>query len=369
MFRHRTGTAGSAAGAVAAARYFLGETLKPENEALAKYYAGETVPENLTGMDHLGRAIADGEVSFSAAADELVSAHGRLFGFPDDIHGLQNRIGAILESAAIPAEMREAVTAEGGTVARVREDLDPRLAQRLGIDTTRPITQAELAHLLAGARADGEAVEAKQIQRPMKSVAEVFGLDPAALPTSAVIDHVLGGRRADGEAPRSAEGNGEPLYERVIDGARKRFLAAYGLPANTELTPEHVDHIKAGKSATGRFLDTGDVLRHLTATKPPLSYTDCIWSAEKSVSVAFALAPTEAERSVILQAHREAVTTSMVYVETHLEFARRGRRAERASSPASAPGSSATTTPRARQQRSRQSTSTARNTPNFRRSR
>jgi hypothetical protein len=324
VLRTRTGTAGSAAGATAAARYFLGETLKPENDVLARYYAGESIPHSLDGIDDLGRAIAAGELEFSDAADELVAAHGRLFGFPDDIEGLEARISDVLAQAAGRAEMREAVADQGGTVARVREDLDPRLAKRLGIDTTRPITQGELANLLSGARADGQAIEGKQVQRPMKSVVEVFGLDTAALPSPEVIDRVLAGRRADGDAPRSVQGNGEPLSDKVVDGARKRFLAAYGLPSNTELTPEHIGHMKAGRSAIGRFLDTGDVLRRLAATNHPISYTDCIWSAEKSVSVAWALAPTEAERAIILQAHRDAVATSMAYVETHLGFARKG---------------------------------------------
>ena len=325
MFRYRTGTAGSAAGATAAANYFLSETLKPENELLAKYYAGETVPELTTGMDSLGRAIADGDINLEAATEELVRAHERLFGSPYDLQGLEERISGTLLKAAIRSEMRDELAAQGGTVARVREDLDPRLAKRLGIDTMRPLTQGELAHLLAGARTDGLAVEGKQIQRPMTSVAEVFGLTAAVLPEADAIVRVLAGRRADGDAPRSARGNGEPLSDQVIEGARKRFLAAYGMPANTEVTPEHIDHIKAGRSATGGFLDTRDVLRRLNATNQPISYTDCIWSAEKSVSVAFALAPTEAERAVILQAHRDSVATAMAYVEAHLGFARKGK--------------------------------------------
>jgi hypothetical protein len=247
VFRYRTGTAGSAAGAVAAAQYFLGETLRPENEMLARYYAGETVAPELDGIDGLGRAIVNGDVEFDDAADELLLAHERMFG-PGDTFDLAERIDGMLAKAMQRAEMREAVAGEGGSVARVREDLDPRLADRLGIDTARPITQAELAHLLAGARADGQAVADRQIQRPMKSVAEVFGLDPAALPTPEGIDHVLGGRRADGEAPRSAKGNGEPFSEQVVDGARKRFLTAYGLPANTELVSKPVGPRPGGSS-------------------------------------------------------------------------------------------------------------------------
>jgi hypothetical protein len=322
MFRHRTGTS---SGALAMARYVLGETLKPENEALAKYYAGETIPHDLSGMEHLGRSIAQGETPFSVALDELTSAHIAMFGAPHDIDALTERLSCELLQMIDRAEARESVAGEGGTVARVREDMDPRLAQRLGIDMARPLTQAELARLLGGLRADGERIEGKQIQRPMKSVVEVFGLDAKRLPTPDEIDRILTSQRSDGAPSRSAEGNGAPFSDMVVEGARKRFLAAYGMPSQTELGPEHIEQIKAGRSATGRFLDEGDVLRKLNATKSPLTYTDCIWSADKSVSVAWALAPTEAERQIIILAHRDAVAASMAYLESHLGFTKRGK--------------------------------------------
>ena len=125
MFRYRTGTAGSAAGATAAANYFLSETLKPENELLAKYYAGETVPELTTGMDSLGRAIADGDIDLEAATEELVRAHERLFGSPYDLQGLEERISGTLLKAAIRSEMRDELAAQGGSVARVPEETRP----------------------------------------------------------------------------------------------------------------------------------------------------------------------------------------------------------------------------------------------------
>ncbi len=165
MLRYRTGAAGSAAGAAAAAKYFLGETLQPENLALANYYGGETVAAPTNGMDALGAAIAASEVPFTEALNMLITAHGRLFGFPEDIDALDERLGNDLLEAADRAEMRALVASEGGTVARVREDLDPRLADRLGIDMTRAPTQKEVANLLAGARADGAAIEGKQVQR------------------------------------------------------------------------------------------------------------------------------------------------------------------------------------------------------------
>ena len=76
----------------------------------------------------------------------------------------------------------------------MRRDMDPRLAERLGIDTSRPLTQTEIAHLLTGLRADGQAVQGKQQQRPMRSVTAVFGLDEKRLPSSDEIDQVLAGK-------------------------------------------------------------------------------------------------------------------------------------------------------------------------------
>jgi len=174
--------AGSAAGGAAAARYFTDETLKPENETMARYYAGETVPDYQTEVDHLGQSVAAGDMLFTDALDDLITSHAQLHGYPEDIDGLEERLTSKLLQAVDRADARDAVA--GGTVARVREDLDPQLAEKLGIDTSRQLTRSELAHLLSGLRADGEALPGRQLQKPMKSVAEVFGLDAKALPTA-----------------------------------------------------------------------------------------------------------------------------------------------------------------------------------------
>ena len=49
------------------------------------------------------------------------------------------------------------------------------------------------------------------------------------------------------------------------------------------------------------------------------------FSADKSLSIAWALAPTEAERAALLDIHRHAVADAMAYAETQLGFARRGQ--------------------------------------------
>ncbi len=107
------------------------------------------------------------------------------------------------------------------TAAEPRADMHPALAARLAIDPTRSLSGDELAHLLAGRRADGEEIE----------------------------------------------------------GASKRRT---------------------------------------------ISFVDCCFSADKSVSLAWAFAPTEAERQQIVQAHRDAVQSAMAYVSEQLGRARRG---------------------------------------------
>jgi hypothetical protein len=253
---------------------------------------------------------------------KMVAAHIRLFGTPDDVSELEGRIRAQLVDAAGHAEMQDAVAAVGGTVARVRADLDPGLAARLGIDTTRPITQDEIANLLTGLRTDGQPIDGKQMQKPTRSVADVFGLDEKALPSATAVDHVLAGRRADGEAPREA--NGAALSDKIVQGARRRFLAAYGMPSQAEPTEGQIEHIKAGRTVTGLTATAGEIVWKLNATKQPIAFVDMIFSADKSVSVAWALADTEAERSIFLNAHRTAVDAAMRYSEQRLGHTRRG---------------------------------------------
>src|SRR4029077_2317592 len=55
-----------------------------------------------------------------------------------------------------------------------------------------------------------------------------------------------------------------------------------------------------------------------------ITYIDFTFSAPKSVSVAMALAPTEAERHMIVGAHRDAWTSAMDHLEDIVAHARKG---------------------------------------------
>ncbi len=150
--------------------------------------------------------------------------------------------------------VREGHLAASGTVAELRPDLSPALAARLGIaDPDRPLTQAGIANLLNATRLDGSAIAGRKKHTATRSVAEVFGLDPKQPASADAIRNVLAGRRADGGTPKTAAGNAVPAA--VVEGARKRFRAALGVPAHREPTPEEMANLDNGLLATGRLID------------------------------------------------------------------------------------------------------------------
>ena len=110
-------------------------------------------------------------------------------------------------------------------------------------------TRQAITHLLSGLRADGEAIAGKQIQKPTRSVASVFGLDDDGLPSADAVEAILQGKRADGLAPMDA--TGQALSDTVVDGARKRFLAAYGV-SGREPTDEQIDAHQGRPDGLGR---------------------------------------------------------------------------------------------------------------------
>ena len=151
----------------------------------------------------------------------------------------------------------------------------------------------------------------------------MFGLDPKQPPSVEAIGNVLAGKRADGGMPQTEAGKALP--EAIVEGARKRFKAALGMPAHREATADEIVHLENGRLANGRLIDMADYRRQIHATRPPVGFVDMTFSADKSLSVAWALAPTAAERAALLDIHRHAVADTMAYAETHLGVARRGQ--------------------------------------------
>ena len=83
--------------------------------------------------------------------------------------------------------------------------------------------------------------------------------------------------------------------------------------------------IRPIRRADGNEFRLGPLLEGLSASRARIGYVDLCWSADKSVSVAWAFAPTEAERNMIAQAHRDALDAALAYVEAEIGRARKGK--------------------------------------------
>lgn len=240
-------------------------------------------------------------IDLEAERDRLASAFG------DALAAASHRFDAVLEAAGMALH--------GRTLPEPRRDTHPRLATLLGMDPNRPPTMEEVANLLNGQRADGSDVEGKQKQRATAALDEALGLDPKQAPTGGQVAQILAGRRADGQALEGADAR----------AVRSRFLRLMGVEGGREPTEAQAATLLAGGRADGSEVDLAAYGRSVTASKVRIGYIDLCFSADKSLSVAWAFAPTEAERNIIAQAHRDAVDSAVRYVAAEIGHARRGK--------------------------------------------
>jgi phage/plasmid primase-like uncharacterized protein len=98
---------------------------------------------------------------------------------------------------------------------------------------------------------------------------------------------------------------------------------ALGIDINRTLTKAEVVNLLRGVRADGEAIE-GKKNYRVAAGKDRITYVDFTFSAPKSVSVAMALAPTDAERHMIVGAHRDAVMAGMAHLETIVARARKG---------------------------------------------
>ena len=313
--------AASVAGARAYAEYLVMEALKQEREAIARYYASEQAQQPLSPIDELGREVHTGNISFCEALDELMQEELRNAPTGGDFDDLaaEQRLTNELNAAWTRADYAEEVEARGGdTGAVLRPDLSAVFAKRLGIDQDRPLAIGEMANLMNLQTATGEAIEGKKKHSSHRSVASVFGLHHRDMPTAEQITNVLAARRADGGLPHHETGNKRPLDQDRIDSSLRAFKAAIGVPSTRDATSEEIERVAAGE------IGKADYRRHINATSPPVGYLDLTFSADKSVSIAYAHAPTKAERDIVLKCVQDATITVMAYVQDEMGLARRG---------------------------------------------
>ena len=122
----------SGGGSLAYVRYLSEEVARSADAAdlASEYYAKEQAPE--TEIDRLGLALHRGEISYGDALNILVGAalETQPVGAAVDYEGIETRCGDALNEAATRADSAEHGTPSPG---RLRQDLAPALAERLGI--------------------------------------------------------------------------------------------------------------------------------------------------------------------------------------------------------------------------------------------
>jgi hypothetical protein len=135
-------------------------------------------------------------------------------------------------------------------------------------------------------------------------------------------DHLL-----EQTLPRSARDLAQ-YYQRGLDPDRHqgtvpeprrdmdpRVAAVLALDPHRTPTRDEIANLLVGRRADGSELPGRERI---------ISFIDLCFSADKSVALAWAFAPTEAERNAVAQAHRDAVEHAMQYIATELGRARKG---------------------------------------------
>jgi hypothetical protein len=344
MLTYRTGAAGAPSAAKAMGEHLLQQTLPPDMAVMAEYYAQGTQPPT-PAEAAAARYAAELATGDPEALDRVVSREvDRLAdlaptGARADKDALRLRaLGAFVAAelidrdAAIGAFHRAGGTDDPGTAidretataltsrdyssatATPRRDMNPALAARLGIETTRGLTPGEVANLLNGQRADGAPIAGKQRRGATEAIGALLGLDEQRLPTATELGHILAGRKADGAA----------LLQGEAERVKRRFHAVLGAK-HAILTDSQREHILAGRTATGAVLTPRQYHERMDTSRARIGYVDLTFSAPKSVSIAWAFAPTEAERGMIHQAHRDAIESVMGEIERQMGRARKGK--------------------------------------------
>ncbi|HTU54094.1 MAG TPA: MobF family relaxase [Acetobacteraceae bacterium] len=348
MLTYRTGAAGSARAARSMQEHLQQQTLPPEMAMMAEYYEqGVTrpTPAEAAASRYAWKAV-DGRLPGGAALDALVSSEVVRLGESAlaadgtalDASGLRlralaafvgaglidrgearaslARLGGGASTEQLDAAIDNATTARdySSAAATPRRDMNPALARRLGINTNRGLSPSEVAFLLNGQRADGQEIEGKQTQAATLPLTQIFGLEDGQKPRREQIERMLAGQTVAGAALPGKDGA----------AAVRRLQTALGAKSQT-MDADERENILAGRLADGRDLPDRAYMAALETSKGRIGYIDLTFSAPKSLSVAWAFAPTNAERGILHQAHTDAIESVMQTVEKEIGRARKGK--------------------------------------------
>lgn len=348
MLTYRTGSAGSGQAARNMAEHLLQQTLPPEMAVMADYYEQGVPPPTLAAAtaSRYARLTDNGMLEPGDALDAMLATEAQRIGesalgqnggiispkhlsimaassfigagmlTPAHAVAALARIGVMADTAALAEAANKAKTEHDHTSATAapRADMNPRLAARLGINPNRGLTPSQVAFLLSGQRADGENIEGKEIQSSTLPLTAIFEFDPDKRPTPDELAHVLQGRTTTGTMIPAAD----------AERALKRFGTAVGANIN-KLTAEQRAYIIQGKKADGTVFSDAEYRDAVSNSKARIGYIDLTFSAPKSLSVAWAFAPTTAERAMLHRAHSDAIESVLKTVEAEIGRARMGK--------------------------------------------
>ena len=265
---YEQGVAPPTAATAAASRYFR-HTLDgqlPPGKALDELVSIEAARLGESALGRDGRAVESDELRLRALA--AFTAAG-MIPYDEALASLARLTGE-MPAERMDAAIQEAVTERdySSATATPRRDMNPALANRLGIDPNRGLTPKEVAFLLNGQRADGEDIEGKEKQSATFSLAELFGLDATSRPTQPELERVLAGQTVEGE----------PLARDQASRAVIRFTAAMGAKSK-DLSPAERENILSGRKADGSALSDREYRAAIEANKSRIGYIDLTFSA------------------------------------------------------------------------------------------
>ena len=274
MMNYRTGAAGTQNGARAYATYVMEDTLSRESADLARYYQcgmKQLISSN-PAVAALANMVAKKLLSFDNALEVMASTpldekqlNADVLALPEHQRGAA-MLGLLVGRGLMSFDEASASVRDD----KVQSDLIADWAEKaVGDDRMVGIT-LELRRAVAVAEAllTGATTLAEPRRDMDPRLAALLGIDPNRPVTHEELANLLNGTRSDGAA----------------------------IP--------------------GKYNTTRDGVT--------IGFIDCTFSADKTVSLAWAFAPTEAERNVIACCHREAVDEALLRLSDVIGHARRG---------------------------------------------
>ena len=172
-----------------------------------------------------------------------------------------------------------ALDVTAGTAALPMLDMHPLIADLLGIDTTRSLTQEEMTHLLAGSRADGQPVPGRDIQPSTKDNVRLGFCDftfsaPKSLSIAISLAETEPERITLETCFMRANNKLMAVVAEEIGGARRGHAGRDGVVPGHVAVIQYHHHTARPTETAPKVLRPGDMQRHIHNVIPHVTITD-----------------------------------------------------------------------------------------------